>query len=65
MPTICNGRALDLRDVYGQAQGRCALEITAAGEHSLLMCGPSGTGKTMLASCLPSILPPMRDEDAL
>ena len=64
VPTSTVG-APDLRDVYGQAQGRRALEIAAAGEHSLLMCGPPGTGKTMLASRLPSILPPMSDADAL
>jgi len=60
-----NPITLDLCDISGQAHGRRALEIAAAGEHSLLMCGPPGTGKTMLASRLPSILPPMNDVDAL
>lgn len=54
----------DLSDVYGQFQARRALEIAAAGGHSLLMSGPPGSGKSMLASRLPSILPPMSDEQA-
>lgn len=55
----------DLRDVVGQAQGKRALEIAAAGGHSLLLIGPPGTGKTMLASRLPGLLPPMTESDAL
>ena len=55
----------DLRDVRGQHQARRALEIAAAGGHSLLMIGPPGAGKTMLASRLPGILPPMRDDEAI
>jgi magnesium chelatase family protein len=55
----------DLADVKGQPQARRALEIAAAGGHSLLMIGPPGAGKTMLASRLPGILPRMRDEEAL
>jgi magnesium chelatase family protein len=49
----------DLREVQGQAMARWALEIAAAGGHHLMMVGPPGCGKSMLASCLPGILPPM------
>ncbi len=55
----------DLSDVSGQAHARRALEVAAAGGHSLLFCGPPGTGKTMLASRIPGILPEMTDEEAL
>lgn len=55
----------NLEDVRGQPQARRALEIAAAGNHNLLFIGPPGTGKTMLASRLPSILPPMNDDEAL
>jgi len=56
---------LDLVDVKGQVQARRALEVAAAGAHSLLYLGPPGTGKTMLASRLPSILPALTEEKAL
>jgi magnesium chelatase family protein len=56
---------LDLADVHGQHHARRALEIAAAGNHSLLMIGPPGTGKTMLAGRLPGILPPMTGAEAL
>jgi magnesium chelatase family protein len=56
---------LDLNDVKGQPQARRALEIAAAGRHNLLMIGPPGTGKTMLASRLPTILPTLTSEEAL
>ena len=55
----------DLGDVRGQAQARRALEIAAAGEHSLLLIGPPGAGKSMLAQRLPGILPPLSEEEAL
>lgn len=55
----------DLSEVRGQLHAKRALEIAAAGGHSLLMVGPPGTGKTMLASRLPGILPPLTLEEAL
>lgn len=54
----------DLKDVRGQGQAKRALEIAAAGEHSLLMAGPPGTGKSMLAARLPGIMPPLAGEAA-
>ena len=57
--------ALDLSQVHGQQQARRALEIAASGGHSLLFIGPPGSGKTMLAFRLPTILPPMTEGQAL
>ncbi len=55
----------DMADVRGQHHARRALEIAAAGRHNMLMVGPPGTGKSMLASRLASILPPMTEQQAL
>ena len=58
-------RVPDLADVRGQPVGRFALEVAAAGGHHLLLLGPPGAGKTMLASRLPGLLPPLTDRAAL
>ena len=57
--------AADMADIRGQQRARRALEVAAAGRHNLLMVGPPGTGKSMLASRLPGILPPMNSQQAL
>ena len=55
----------DLRQVKGQETAKRALEIAAAGGHNLLFCGPPGAGKSLMASCLPGILPPLDASEAL
>ncbi|HYM67030.1 MAG TPA: YifB family Mg chelatase-like AAA ATPase [Patescibacteria group bacterium] len=55
----------DLAEVHGQEEGKRALELAAAGGHHLLFTGPPGAGKTMLAACLPGILPPLQLNEAL
>ncbi|MGB5082494.1 MAG: YifB family Mg chelatase-like AAA ATPase [Burkholderiales bacterium] len=62
---IIPARYPDLADVKGQAQAKRALEVAAAGGHSVLMAGPPGTGKSMLAARFPGLLPPMNDEETL
>ena len=64
-PTPDNTALPDLRDVMGQEQVRRAMEIAAAGAHNLLLIGSPGAGKSMLAKCLPSILPDLTRKEAL
>src|SRR5699024_8516932 len=55
----------DLGEVQGQTEGRFGLEVAAAGGHNLLLRGTPGAGKTLLAQCLPGILPPLDDDEAV
>ena len=55
----------DLSEVAGHSEAKFALEVLAAGRHNLLMIGPPGTGKTMLAERIPSILPPLSKDEAI
>ena len=65
LPERVDDGAPDLAEVRGQLQARRALEVAAAGGHSLLLFGPPGTGKSMLAQRLPGVLPPMSEEEAM
>lgn len=64
-PSAASAIAPDISEVCGQAHAKRALEIAAAGEHSLLMIGPPGSGKSMLAQRLPGLLPSMSESEAL
>ncbi|MFC1916097.1 YifB family Mg chelatase-like AAA ATPase [Chloroflexota bacterium] len=55
----------DLADIKGQEHVKRALEVAGAGGHNIIMCGPPGSGKTLLARSLPAIMPPMTNEEAL
>ncbi|MBL8277124.1 MAG: YifB family Mg chelatase-like AAA ATPase [Pelomonas sp.] len=65
LPRLAPLAGPDLADIRGQAGPKRALEVAAAGGHSLLMTGPPGTGKSMLAQRLPGLLPALEDDDAL
>ncbi len=64
-PSTHHSGHVDLADVRGQHRARRALEVAAAGRHNMLMVGPPGTGKTMLASRLPGLLPPLTIAQAI
>jgi magnesium chelatase family protein len=65
LPALAAAPLPDLSDVHGQALPKRALEVAAAGGHNLLMVGPPGTGKSMLAQRLPGLLPPLSPDEAL
>ena len=64
-PSAAPAPAPCLRDIRGQSEGKRALEVAAAGHHSVLLVGPPGAGKSMLAQRLPGLLPPLTPEQAL
>ena len=64
-PSSAPETAVDLADVVGQSHARFAVEVAAAGAHHLMMTGPPGVGKTMLAQRLPGLLPPLSDAESL
>ncbi len=65
IPPVEPAEGHDMCHILGQSLGKRALEIAAAGEHSLLLQGPPGCGKTMLARALPKLLPPLTESEAL
>ncbi|MEO6881620.1 MAG: YifB family Mg chelatase-like AAA ATPase [Mycobacteriaceae bacterium] len=64
-PPVLDPEVCDLGDVVGQDEARWAVEVAAAGAHHLMMTGPPGTGKTMLAQRLPGLSPPLGEQEAL
>ena len=64
-PSSAPEPAVDLADVVGQSHARFAVEVAAAGAHHLMMTGPPGVGKTMLAQRLPGLLPPLSEAESL
>ena len=65
LPPTSSASTLDMADIHGQHLGRFAVEVAAAGGHHLLLLGPPGSGKTMLARRIPGLLPPLTSEQAL